>query len=150
MIKVSNMKKFILRYVLISFLLVATFIPTMAVYAADPNTAPSSFFCQLASPNPKIQHLLSYGGCIISHSVIPLIFAIATIMFIWGVVQFVINSDEEAKKEKGKQFMIWGIIALTVMISVWGLVNILGGTFGINAGFIPQVQPVRPCEDETC
>lgn len=36
--------------------------------------------------------------------------------------------------------MIWGIIALTVMVSVWGLVAILGNTFNINTGFIPQVK----------
>ena len=62
-------------------------------------------------------------------------------MFIWGVVQYVINGEEEAKKAKGKQFMIWGIIALAVMVSVWGLVSILTHTFGISSGkdFIPQL-----------
>lgn len=95
--------------------------------------------CDLGS-NPKLQHLLVYITCIISRSVIPLIFALAIAMFVWGVVQFVINSNEEAKKEKGRQFMIWGIIALAVMVSVWGLVAILGNTFGVNSGFIPQVK----------
>ncbi len=94
--------------------------------------------CSLA-PDPKFQDLLLYVVCIINKSIIPLIFALALAMFVWGVVQFVINNDEEAKKEKGKQFMIWGIVALTVMISVWGLVNILGTTFGIEYA-IPQVK----------
>ena len=62
-------------------------------------------------------------------------------MFVWGVVQYVINADEESKKSKGKQFMIWGIIALTVMVSVWGLVKIVGDTFGIDSTFIPEVKP---------
>jgi hypothetical protein len=60
-------------------------------------------------------------------------------MFIWGVVQYVINSDEEAKKAKGKQFMIWGVLGLAIMFSVWGLVNIVGTTFGIDY-IIPQVR----------
>ncbi len=94
--------------------------------------------CNLVS-NPKFQDLLSYGSCIITRSVIPLIIALAVVMFIWGVVQYVINSDEEAKKAKGKQFMIWGIIGLTVMIAVWGLVKILGSTFGIEYA-IPQLK----------
>ncbi len=94
--------------------------------------------CTLA-PNPKFQDLLIYVVCIINGSVIPLIIALALTMFVWGVVQYVINSDEEAKKEKGKQFMIWGIIALAVMFSVWGLVNILGSTFGIEYA-IPQLK----------
>jgi len=95
--------------------------------------------CRFVSGS-NLQQLLMYVTCIISSSVIPLIFTLAVAMFVWGVVQYVINSNEEAKKEKGKQFMIWGIIALTVMISVWGLVGILGKTFGINTSLIPQVK----------
>ena len=83
---------------------------------------------------------MHYVTCTISVSVIPLIFAVATLMFVWGVVQYVINTEDEAKKSKGRQFMIWGIIALAVMVSVWGLVSILGGTFGIDTDFIPKVR----------
>ena len=83
-------------------------------------------------------NLLGFATCVINQSVIPFIFSIAVVAFIWGVVQFfIINSDEEAKREQGKQFMIWGIIALTVMLSVWGLVGILSNTFGISS-VLPQ------------
>ena len=88
----------------------------------------------------NFQSLLIYATCIISTSVIPFIFALAVAIFVFGVVQYVINSDEEAKKEKGKQFMLWGIIALTVMVSVWGLVSILTNTFEIDTNFVPQVK----------
>lgn len=102
-------------------------------------TAPAGT-CTLP-PNPKLPQVLDYITCTLYKSVVPLIFALSLVMFIWGVVQFVINSGEEAKKEKGRQFMIWGIIALTVMACVWGLVALLGGTFGIDANFIPKVKP---------
>lgn len=93
--------------------------------------------CDLGN-NPKFDDLITYITCIISISVIPLIFVLAFMLFIWGVVQYVINDTEEAKREKGKQFMLWGIIALFVMFSVWGLVAVLGNTFGIEY-VIPQV-----------
>ncbi|MFA6274164.1 MAG: hypothetical protein WC662_03305, partial [Candidatus Paceibacterota bacterium] len=93
--------------------------------------------CVLES-GPKLGDLVSYVTCIILKSVIPLIFALAVAMFVWGVVMYVINTSEEAKKAKGKMFMIWGIIALTVMVSVWGLVAILGNTFGITT-IVPQL-----------
>ena len=95
--------------------------------------------CLLSPTNPKFQDLAIYVACIISKSIIPLIFALALAMFVWGVVQYVIYSSEEAKKEKGRQFMIWGIIALTVMVSVWGLVKMLGNSFGIEYA-VPQVK----------
>ena len=96
--------------------------------------------CRLET-NPNFQQLVSYVICLINRSIVPLIFALAVLMFVWGVVQYVINTDEEAKKAKGKQFMIWGIIALTVMVGVWGLVGILAGTFGLDVRIIPQVSP---------
>ena len=89
--------------------------------------------------SPKLANLLNYFTCILSGSVIPFIFSIAVVMFTWGVVQYVINGQEEAKREKGKQFMIWGIIGLTVMVGVWGLVRIVGDTFGIENA-IPQLK----------
>ena len=89
-----------------------------------------------------VQTFLGFITCIIENSVIPLIFAVAIVMFIWGAVNFfIINSDEEAKRAQGRQFMIWGIIALTVMVSVWGLVSILGGSFGLNTSVLPKVTP---------
>jgi hypothetical protein len=88
--------------------------------------------------NPKLGDVFNFVTCLISNSVIPLILTLAVVVFIWGVVQYVINTDDEAKKAKGRQFMIWGIIGLAVMVSVWGLVSILGNTFHI-ANVIPQV-----------
>ena len=116
-------------------------------YSVAPSLAPltgAGSNCTLAG-NPRFQDLLCYLTNIINDSVIPLIFALATVMFIWGAVKFfIIDVDEEAKRKQGKQFMIWGIIALAVMLSVWGLVGILRTTFGINTGSIlPQVHPSR-------
>ncbi|OGI94939.1 hypothetical protein A2917_01910 [Candidatus Nomurabacteria bacterium RIFCSPLOWO2_01_FULL_42_17] len=118
---------------------------TFGLAGDAPSLAPltefgSSANCTLEG-KPKFQDLLCYITRIINDSIIPLIFTLAVLMFVWGVVQYVIHSDEETKKAKGKQFMIWGIVALTVMVSVWGLVNILSSTFGINGSVLPQVRP---------
>ncbi len=89
------------------------------------------------------QAWLNYFTCIISSSIIPLLFAVAVVMFVWGAIKFfIIEVDEESKREQGRQFMLWGIIALAVMISMWGLVNILTTTFEVkDRSFIPQVKP---------
>lgn len=108
-----------------------TWTPTSTTVTASP--------CALGKSGVTFQVFSSFIVCNINKGVIPLIFALALMMFVWGVVQYVINSSEEAKKEKGRQFMIWGIIALAVMVSVWGLVRILGNTFGIDY-VIPQVK----------
>jgi uncharacterized membrane protein YidH (DUF202 family) len=95
--------------------------------------------CDPIPANPKLHNIINYGTCLITKSIIPLILALAVLLFIWGIVQYVISAGNEEQKEKAKQFMIWGIIALTVMVSVWGIVRILGTTIGIEYA-IPQVK----------
>jgi len=113
-------------------IVVKTFSLSGATAPALSKIAVTGASCSLAG-NPKFQDVLCYITSIINDSIIPLIFAVATVMFVWGIVQFfILNADEEKKREQGKQFIIWGIIALAVMLSVWGLVGILGSTFGIN------------------
>ncbi len=72
---------------------------------------------------------------------ITIIFTLGIVMFIWGVVQYVINQADSAEREKGRSFMIWGIIALFVMVSVYGLVRLVGNTFDLDNDqvLIPQI-----------
>ena len=122
-------------------ILVNTFGLNSSIAPALSSITGTNATCTLAG-NPKFQDVLCYITGIINNSIIPLIFALATVMFIWGVVQFfILNADEEKKRAQGKQFMIWGIVALAVMLSVWGLVGILGSTFGVNSSVLPQVTP---------
>ncbi|MFM7088790.1 MAG: hypothetical protein ACKOW9_04670, partial [Candidatus Paceibacterota bacterium] len=67
---------------------------------------------------------------LIGGSVIHLIFAIAFMFFFWGVVQYAIAETQDSK-DKGRSYMVWGLIALTVMFSVYGLIRILRNTFSV-------------------
>ena len=64
-------------------------------------------------------------------AVVPVLIALGVVYFVWGVIQYVISSDEEAKTT-GRNRMIFGIIGLAVIIAMWGLVNILAKTFGLS------------------
>lgn len=55
---------------------------------------------------------------------IPVLIAIGVVGFMWGIVMYLFGKN----KEEGKMYMFWGIVALFVMTSVWGLVGILRGT----------------------
>jgi hypothetical protein len=74
---------------------------------------------------------------VINNILVPVIFAVAFIVFVWGAFDaFILGATDESAKEKGKNLMLWGLIGFFVMVSVWGLVNILTGTvsFGNNSG----------------
>ncbi|MES2315280.1 MAG: pilin [Patescibacteria group bacterium] len=64
-------------------------------------------------------------------AVLPFLIAIAVVIFVWGVIQYVIASDEEAKSA-GRDRIIYGIIGLVVIVGLWGLVRLVTNTFGLN------------------
>jgi hypothetical protein len=65
---------------------------------------------------------------------IPVVIALGLLFFIWGLVTYIAASGDEAAKEEGKRKMIWGIIALFVIVAVWGLVSLLGELVGVGQG----------------
>jgi len=67
------------------------------------------------------------------NAVIPIILALAVLYFFWGLAKYVLNSANEDAKEEGRNIMIWGIIALFVMVSVWGLIALLQDTFDVDS-----------------
>ncbi len=63
----------------------------------------------------------------LGNGIISLLFAAAFLLFIFGVFKyFFLNGVKDPKAHlDGRNFMIWGIIGLAVMFSVWGLVRIV-------------------------
>lgn len=62
---------------------------------------------------------------IINDLLIPLAFSLALLFFFWGVAKYIYS--EGTGKEEGKKIMIWGVVALFVMSSIWGLVSFIRG-----------------------
>ncbi len=76
----------------------------------------------------------------INDYLIPFLWAIAFLMFIWGVFQyFIAGGADEEKRSQGRQFVIWSVIAFFVMSSLWGIVNLLDGTFQFGNENTPDI-----------
>lgn len=76
---------------------------------------------------------------IVNDTLIPLAFLCALLFFFWGVAQYIRNAGEA--KDEAKKVMTWGVIALFVMSSVWGLVTVLRSELGINVSEDPMKIP---------
>ncbi len=100
----------------------------------------TAFALPLVSFAQTITNVQSAGSLIINtinNVLVPVLFAVAFIVFLWGAFKtFILGQGSDESKEAGKSLMLWGIIGFFVMVSIWGLVNILTGTvnFGNNAG----------------
>jgi len=80
-----------------------------------------------------ISSLITSIGNIIKQ-LIPIFFAIAIVYFFWGLVQYIRAAGDPKAAEAGKSHMIWGLIALFIMVSVYGLIGWIGGALGVNQG----------------
>lgn len=61
----------------------------------------------------------------------PLVVALALLFFFWGLAMFILAAGDKDKKDKGKAVMVWGVIALFIMVSVWGIISVVRETFGL-------------------
>ena len=75
---------------------------------------------------------------------LPLVVGLALLGFFYGLMRFIFASGDPEKRGEARSIMIYGIIALFVMVSVWGLVRFVGNALGIQqgetSGTIPSVQ----------
>lgn len=75
-----------------------------------------------------ITQMFTYILCVLDSGIIPILISIGLIIFIVGVVRFVAAGENEEQRQAGRQMMIYGIIALFVMVAVWGFVNLLSSS----------------------
>ena len=79
----------------------------------------------------EIEEFLSKISDAIVNPLIRLMFAVATVVFAWGIIQFVISAESDEKREQGKQTMVWGILGMFIMLAVYGIIGIILGTFDV-------------------
>lgn len=65
---------------------------------------------------------------------VPLLMSVAIVMFFWGIVKFIANMDDENARSGGKSLMVWGMIAIFVMVSFWGIIGYFQESLGLSGG----------------
>lgn len=100
--------------------LIKTFLPTTLLILP---TIASAQLGALGSLIGEIKMLVSFS--------IPLLVGIALLTFFWGLLKFIFAQGNETTKTDGKKVMVWGLVALFVMVSVWGIVRFMQGALGL-------------------
>ncbi len=90
-----------------------------------------------------IQSLFNF----VNNLLIPLIIALALFLFFFWITVFIYKREEGFVKAGGpaRSFLLWGIIALFVMTSVWGILSVITNSFGIPLA-VPQFRENRGTE----
>ncbi|MDP1625196.1 MAG: hypothetical protein Q8L64_05530 [bacterium] len=113
---------------------------TGRVVATNPSVSGGISSCS----NLKSEGVAGVVSCIIGffNYAVYLIMAFSVLYVVYGAWKFM----TEGGREEGRNIILYGIIGLFVMVSIWGLVNILDNTFRLsdtNAKNPPQLVAPR-------
>lgn len=76
--------------------------------------------------------------------------AVAFLVFAWALIKYLYAAGKDPKaREDARGYMIWSVVILFVLVSVWGIVNLLQDFTGtteqdIDAVIIPEVEDITP------
>lgn len=102
-------------------------------------TSSSNSVCGPIKYTKSLQWYLCELYKILGQYIIPLLMLAATGFFMWNIFQYIRFADSEQKRTEYRKTMVWGVVALFVMVSIWGIIAILGGIAGVNTSIIPQI-----------
>jgi hypothetical protein len=74
--------------------------------------------------------------------IIPFLGVVAFLVFVLGVARFIKSAGSEKEIKDSKNLLIWGVIGLFVLVTIWGIISFLSNEFSFGGGnpVIPQVQ----------
>jgi len=77
---------------------------------------------------------------LINYVLVPVIFALAFIVFLWGIAKaYILSGGDPEEVKRGHTLVLWGIIGFVVMISLWGLVNVVSSSLGLSGYSAPNL-----------
>ena len=71
---------------------------------------------------------------------IPILFAFALLFFFWGLSKFILSAGNQAENEKGKNYMLWGVLVLFILFSFRGIIGLVSNELFDNPA--PDAQSV--------
>lgn len=113
---------------------------TSALLFAIPVIAFAQGTFQLA----PIRNLIQSVAVIVA-SLVPILITLALVAFFWGLVRYIWGGVKDNKY--GAKLMAWSLLALFVMVSVWGITRLIGQAIGVTnnqapeatKGFVPSI-----------
>jgi heme/copper-type cytochrome/quinol oxidase subunit 2 len=72
--------------------------------------------------------------------VFAVMFSLLVVGLLYGIVLYFVHSDNESKKQELRGYLLWTIIGIAVVVSLWAILRVLGNTVGVTVG-IPLLRP---------
>jgi protein-S-isoprenylcysteine O-methyltransferase Ste14 len=75
----------------------------------------------------------AFIGQVESQILVPIITLLAFaafVLFVWGVIEYIRNADNDEARKTGQQHILWGLIGLVIIFGATAIVNIIGNITG--------------------
>lgn len=102
------------------------------------NASLLAFPLAAAAQVPTVQSIFDNIRTLFNYALV-IIFSIAAIYFLWGVIQYILQAGDEGAQKKAKQHMLYGIVAIAVMLAFWALVLVITNYFGLGQRATPPL-----------
>jgi uncharacterized membrane protein len=108
--------------------LVAVFGPSLVFADAVNNT--------FGNLNNTANSLSGFIGALTNavNAAVPLLLAVAVVVFIYSVIRYIIGAKSPEDRKKNLSLLIWSVVAIAVILALFGLAQFLVGFFGISTG----------------
>lgn len=69
-----------------------------------------------------------------------LLFVIAFLVFLWGMVRFIAQGGDEDVRTTAKRHILYGLLGMFIMFSAFALIRLIVGSLGIEAAPIDKIE----------
>lgn len=63
---------------------------------------------------------------------VPVVIGLAVLLFLWGLAKYMLNQDDAEARAGARSIMLWGVVIIFIMVSVWGLVGLMQTLTGVD------------------
>ena len=86
-----------------------------------------------------VREILLGLASFVSVRIMPILVGLAILAFLYNMISFLYNSDNEKQREQFKKYMVNSVFAMFVLVSIWGIVGLGTKTLWGSKPIIPQL-----------
>lgn len=91
---------------------------------------------QSIASNPAVSNLMSKLISAIIGPLVTLVVAGAVVVFMWGLFELIMNANDPEARETGQRHIIWGVVGMAIIFSVYGILRFVADSVGAPDPFL--------------
>ena len=91
---------------------------------------------QKVANNPAASSIINKIFDVIVIPAVEILFLVALFVFVLGIFKLISNAGDPSARQEGIQTIIWSVVGMFIMVSVYGIIRFIAFTLGLNDPFL--------------